>query len=167
MSSSTGLRTMTSVLLFSGGLDSFILWHLLGYPTPVYVTLGHKYEQQELATIERLGIDIVRLAGPQVGQLEQADGHIPQRNLLLATTAAAALQPDIIYLGAVRGETSRDKSGRFLGRTSRLLSFCEQPVKVLAPARRWTKTQLVRRYLRRLPDGITYLLATRSCYADS
>ena len=74
------------------------------------------------------------LDGLQIGHLEGPDGHIPHRNLLSNSTAVAALQPEVVYLGVLRGETSRDKSNRFLRQTNRLLSFCERPMRVLSPS---------------------------------
>ena len=44
----------SSVLLFSGGLDSFIYWRLLGQPPALYVPLNHKYQALERASIARL-----------------------------------------------------------------------------------------------------------------
>ena len=100
---------MERIQLFSGGLDSFALWHLLGKPRPVYVRYGHKYESLELEAIGRLeqadsSLRVVRLNGPQLGQLERNDGHIPHCNLLLITAAVAALEPEAVFLGALRGE---------------------------------------------------------------
>ena len=160
------------IQLFSGGLDSFAMWHLLGKPQPVYVRYGHKYEGRELETIGRLeqadpSLRVTTLDGPQIGELEQPDGHIPHRNLLLIGTAVAALQPSVVYIGVLRGETSRDKSNRFLRQTSKLLSFCEGRVRVLSPSKRLTKTQLVARFIKSFPDFVDGLRATRSCYAES
>lgn len=157
---------ISKTLLFSGGLDSFALWHLLGRPQAVYVKLGHAYQNNEIETINRLGMsrDVLFLDGPNVGATEQQDGHIPQRNLLLAATVAAMLQPETIYIGALLGETSRDKSGRFLHDSSRLLSWLERPVHVEAPSRRMTKTQLVRRLLDFDPCLLDGLRNTVSCY---
>jgi 7-cyano-7-deazaguanine synthase in queuosine biosynthesis len=136
------------------------------------VRYGHKYESRELETICRLeqaepSLKVTRLIGPQIGQLEQSDGHIPHRNLLLIGTAVAALQPAVVYLGALRGETSRDKSRRFMRQISKLLSFSEQPVQVRSPSKRLTKTQLVARFIKLFPDLVERLQVTRSCYADS
>lgn len=160
------------IQLFSGGLDSYILWHLLDKPEAVYVCYGHKYQHRELDTISALQkiepeLSVTVLDGPQVGSLERSDGHIPHRNLLLVTTAVATLDPEIVYIGALRGEASRDKSYRFLRRTTRLLSFGEQPVKVLSPSKRYTKTQLVKKFLKQFPNKVEQLAVTRSCYADS
>ena len=160
------------IQLFSGGLDSYMLWHLLDKPQAVYIRYGHKYQERELDTIAALQavepeLQITILDGPQVGVTEKSDGHIPHRNLLLVTTAAAMLNPEVIYLGALRGEASRDKSYRFLRRTTRLLSSCEQPVRVLSPSKRYTKTRLVRKFIKQYPDKVKHLAITRSCYADT
>ena len=74
-----------------------------------------RYEGREFEPIGHLeGIDatlcVTVLDGLQIGHLEGPDGHIPNRNLLLIGTAVAALQPSVVYLGVLRGETSRDKS---------------------------------------------------------
>ena len=166
------MQNRQRILLFSGGLDSYILWHLLDRPDPVYVRYGHKYQERELDTIAALQeiepkLQVAFLDGPGIGSLEQPDGHIPHRNLLLVTTAAANMDPAIIYLGALRGEASRDKSYRFLRRTTRLLSLCEHPVKVLSPSKRYTKTQLVALFARQFPEKLERLSVTRSCYADT
>lgn len=161
------------VLLFSGGLDSVALWHLLDKPTPVYVRLGHKYEAAEVDAIAALASAVpdlwpVFVSGPPVGTLEQAGGHIPHRNLLLASTAAAALDADHVVLGALLGEASPDKSARFLRASSAALTASAgRPVQVTAPARRWTKTGLVRRWLTEHPEAAPLVPLTRSCYAEA
>lgn len=158
------------ILLFSGGLDSFITWRLLGRPRCVYVCLGHHYQRQELDTVRRLleclPIELeVTEVGQRFGTLEQPDGHIPYRNLVLALVGATYGSP--VWLGALRGETSRDKSHRFYREVSRLLGFLEPgPARVEAPVSGRTKTGLVAEYLRRFPtpEDRWLLLQTRSCY---
>lgn len=160
-----------ALLLFSGGVDSLAAWWVLGQPDTVYVRLGHPYEAKELATIESLAYHWPKVTprvidGPPLGVLEHGDGHIPHRNLLLAATAAAHHpHHSHLWLGALRGEASPDKSGRFLRSASRTLSRSEaRRVTVSAPLRHFTKTGLVREYLRRGgPPGL--LRYTRSCYS--
>jgi len=158
------------ILLFSGGLDSFITWRMLDKPQCLYVRLGQPYEQAELGAIGSLldcvDIHLVEASlGRHYGHLAHHDGHIPHRNLALVT-AAAALGAESVCIGALRGETSRDKSGRFLRDASRLLTYLEHPVEVVAPFRHLTKTKLVAAYLERFPSehdrGL--LSRTRSCY---
>lgn len=179
------------MLLYSGGLDSFCAWRLLregfarehwraggflngerGPLAALYVRLGHRYEAQELAAICRLQDRLPSLAGnlftrdAPMGDYEAPDAFIPQRNVLLATVAAQ--DADVIYLGALRGESSRDKSGRFLRDTSRLLSYTHgERIVVAAPFRHLTKRRLFALYLRAFPDEYAANATwreTRSCY---
>lgn len=161
---------MTTVLLFSGGLDSLCAWHLLGRPVAVYVTLGHPYQADELHAMGRLAeqrpaLRLHAVPGPDLGALQQPDGHLPHRNLILAAVAAAHCPTaDRVALGALLGEASPDKSRRFLRAASRVLSVSEvRRVRVTAPFRHLTKTGLLRAYLR--AGGDPQLVAlTRSCY---
>lgn len=162
---------MTTVQLFSGGLDSLCLWVLSGRPTCVYVYTGHAYELPERQAIMRLqqhtpGLHVQTMAGPLIGGLALPDGHVPHRNLNLLATAAAYTGADRLLLGALLGEASPDKSRRFLRAASAALTASEgRRVRVVAPAARWTKTGLLRRALRQEPwvSGVLHL--TRSCYA--
>lgn len=158
------------VLLFSGGLDSLIHWRLLDRPRCLYIVLEHRYQEDELRTLARLDRDLEKVAerlrigvlqGPNLSVYEGEDAHIPLRNLILSTLAT--LNADVIYLGAVAGEASRDKSRRFLSSLSRTLSLSEgRKIQVVAPFRHLTKTQLVKRYLKTYSPDL--LKETRSCY---
>ena len=162
------------ILLFSGGMDSYMAWRLLDHPPCLYVKLGHRYQESELNTCrvleawsqDRLEVQVCDL-GAHFGGLEQPDGHIPYRNLVLATVAATFA--DVVYLGAVRGEASRDKSARFLEHAAEDLGWLERRrVDVVAPFRHLTKAALVRKYLREFPEASSrwMLRRTRSCYAE-
>lgn len=160
------------VLLFSGGLDSLALWYLLDRPRAVYVQLGHQYQVAEQQTIDRLsatvtGLSVELVRGPYLAHREDLrTGHIPHRNLALATTTAAVTGADRILLGALLGEASPDKSRRFLKATSAALTASEgRRITVEAPAHRLTKTGLVRKALSRYPEAALPLTMTRSCYS--
>jgi 7-cyano-7-deazaguanine synthase in queuosine biosynthesis len=175
-----------AVLLFSGGLDSYILYRLLAHrggvpPYLLYCTIGHRYQGMELQCIRALqrshasvgrALPVGYAGMCTVGRYERhEDGHIPLRNLLLCATAAIEV-PDAqtIVLGAVAGESSRDKSQRFLSRTSRELSFqLHRTLHVIAPARHLTKSQLVSLYLGTFPGTVDRALVqmTRSCYGQT
>jgi len=164
---------MSRVLLFSGGLDSLALWFLTDRPDPVYVQLGHRYEHAEMETLRVLSTHVPGfrpryLRGPQIGGLEETDGHIPHRNAALLVTAAAYTGADEVMLGALLGEASPDKSRRFLRYASLCLTAStHRPVRCWAPAARWTKTGLLARFLRAYPAHTHLLRYTRSCYAVS
>lgn len=163
-----------TVQLFSGGMDSLCLWLLCGQPTPVYVKVGAPYEAAELLVLGRLmhqleGFDPVILDGPPIAlRPDPGTGHIPHRNLVLIVTAAAALDPDVIITGALLGEASPDKSASFHRRAGHALTASERrPVRVVAPAHRWTKTGLLARTLARFPAHAAAIATTRSCYVPS
>ena len=171
------MKTRT-VLLFSGGLDSYILWHMLDYPALLYVAMGHKYQVRELAGISRLADELHRRGycmsnfvtshRLNIGDLEQDDGHIPLRNLLLYEVAALEF-PDAtnVYFGALRGEASRDKSKTFIRKASQLIGYSDGLARLSAPARHLTKTQLVGYFLRNYPSLRDTLSLAVSCYAGN
>jgi len=165
------------VLLFSGGLDSFAAWRLLRHPRTVYFALGHRYQDRELSAIRKLTdlsqhlpnhLDVEIVDRLRLGDLEEQDGFIPLRNLLLAACGSLELTGGSrVYLGGLRGESSRDKSKRFFRDGSRLLSFlANRPIVISAPLRHMTKTHLVGEYCRHFPNEKDLLLSTRSCYSD-
>lgn len=153
-------------LLFSGGLDSACAWLLLGRPEAVYVRTGARYEREEVRTAQWLLDDhLTVLDGPDVGYLAEQDGHVPHRNLLLATTAAAHGYRHLA-LAAVAGEASPDKTRRFLRHTSRALTTSEaSPYRLSAPFLHLSKTALVRETLAAHPMMAPWLQESRSCYS--
>lgn len=163
------------VVLFSGGLDSLILWSLYGEPDAIYIKTGAPWESHELQVLNRLWDHVPGLAGKlNWGERHdmcrgiESDGHIPYRNLLLVTLAAN-LGYRTIALGTVAGETSRDKSTRFSTETEKLLTYLEgDRVSIVMPLRELTKAQAVALFLDRYRCGrqeaVDLLRMTRSCY---
>ncbi len=160
---------MKKVLLFSGGMDSYMAWNLLGKPIPLYLEIGHRYEEKESQVIQQLmraddELVVVYSGRIFIGDLEEPDGHIPLRNLLFIQEAVLA-GADTVYIGALRGESSQDKAGWFFRNTSRTLSkLMGKKIVVQAPFRGFTKSKLVREFIRCHPDKLDVLLMTRSCY---
>lgn len=152
----------TRVILYSSGLDSFCGFHLLERQAPpgehwkrVYFDLGTKYADRELKSLA-LG-DMSNMDGGDIlllGDYEQEDGFVPQRNALLVTLAQAVYGADEIALCGVRGEFSRDKHPQFYRQMSKLLSYTAgKPVKVFSPFEKLTKSQALRAYLRVFGTG--------------
>jgi hypothetical protein len=104
-------------LLYSAGLDSFILWRLLNYPVAVYAKLEHSYTKFEYQTILNikdnlaqfgLNMDLRVVDRLKLGDVELDDGYIPYRNLLLFTLAALEVpEANTIYFGALKGEANK------------------------------------------------------------
>lgn len=166
---------MNTYLLYSSGLDSFIHWRLLGEPFGMYVLLNHRYQDNELQAIETLYqvlarqgklLQVERVPGFDLSKWEDSGAHIPSRNFIFLN-AAALYGASTVYLGALRGESSYDKSGEFLKTSSTLLSrMHERKILCLSPFRHLTKTQLVGAYLKQFSKAVDrdYLDFTYSCY---
>jgi 7-cyano-7-deazaguanine synthase in queuosine biosynthesis len=161
---------VTDAILYSGGLDSLLL--RLRFPEALLlrVEYGQTYSAAErMAIYSQAGID--RRVPLTVGcQLPEAaeDGHVPHRNLALAVLGAAWTGADRVLLGGVRGETSLDKSRRFLHAASRALTRSEgPPVALCAPLAGRTKSEHLRDLVR--SQGVVaaqkLLDCTTSCYA--
>lgn len=171
------VATGKTVLLFSGGMDSVMMSHLLKPDILLVIPHGQKYEYQELASIRRLyetgllpaectlrydrSLDLKRL--------ERDDAIIPSRNLLFLTIAAN--YGETLYFGAMAGDRSLDKSQEFFELAEDMLTYLFQPqhwcegrrFEILAPYKHKTKTQLLKDYLMAgLPSQAIY--ASYSCY---
>lgn len=164
-----------SVLLFSGGMDSLMMDHLLNPDYLLTIYHGQKYEAVEghhiASLVKHEIIDrhkiIVDLLG--LGKFERDDAIIPCRNLYFILLAAN--YGEAIYLGSMYGDRSLDKSPEFFQKAEDMLNFlyqeqhwCEKrEFQVLAPYKNLTKTELVTLYLEK-GGNPEHLLKSYSCY---
>lgn len=165
------------VLLFSGGLDSLCAAWLLKPDVLLFLKHGQRYESAESAAItwlQRRGqlppqSQVVESTALQLGQFERPDAIIPMRNLLFVTVAS--LYGETVYLSAVDGDRSLDKSKPFFIHSSDLLTYLYGPqhwceprnIQVAAPFHHMTKTDMVRHYLQAGAPAAA-LLTGLSCY---
>lgn len=169
--------TGKSVLLFSGGLDSLCAAWLLKPDVLLFLKHGQRYETAEGGAVGWLRHKnllpkesaLVESTALELSQFERADAIIPLRNLMFV--AMAALYGETVYLSAVDGDRSLDKSKQFFTDTSDLLTYlygpqhwCEpRTISVQAPFHHLTKTGLVREYLMSGAPPQA-LLVSLSCY---
>ncbi len=166
---------MVDVLLYSGGLDSYIAYFYLRdtfdyNPKLLYVPLGHRYQQQEIDAIHRTteymdDKHVLFDSTLALGRWEEDNAHIPLRNSFLAHTAAL-YGADRIWLITQEGETDLpDRSFSGYLRMSELLTVLSmREVKVDTPFWTMSKVDMVKWYKEQgLP--IPGLLKTHSCYA--
>jgi len=152
------------VLLFSGGLDSFIAWHYLNKPPCVYFDIGLPVCQQEIRVIKELGIPVtidtsVNLADREV---EGVNKFIPGRNLYYAMLATK--YADKIYMAGLSDDNVNDKNKGIFQEFSRTLSTLNnKEIKVLSPFWEMTKADIVKWYLQNVGDTES-LVKTGSCY---
>jgi 7-cyano-7-deazaguanine synthase in queuosine biosynthesis len=154
------------ILLFSGGIDSFIAWHYLRYPQTVYFDLKTPYSQKEIKVIKKLIPatmidDSLNLSERQHGK----NAYIPFRNLYLAMLACH--YSDTIMIAGVKDDNVSDKNEAIFKEFSHLLSDLEnRPIRVLSPFWDMTKAQIVEWYLKHVDYGKEELLQTISCYSN-
>lgn len=156
-----------NILLFSGGIDSYIAWHYLKYPQTVYFDLKTPYSQKEIKVIKKLipatMIDeSLNLSERQVGK----NAYIPFRNLYLAMLACK--YSDTIVIAGLKDDSVSDKNELAFLKFSMLLSDLEQrQITVTSPFWQMTKEDIVKWFLYKFPPGASeYLYNTVSCYSE-
>jgi 7-cyano-7-deazaguanine synthase len=165
-------RREDMILLYSGGLDSYIGWHFLDRPRTVYIDIEHRYRFNELkaigVTIPETKVIYRRL---YLGDVERPDAYIPMRNafLLLATALEADMEKgEQIAMVVQKGELDlEDRTPWFFHTMSTILSTLNKcNMRVISPFFDMTKTDMVKWYVtQRLP--IKDLKRTWSCYNPS
>lgn len=153
------------ILLFSGGLDSFVAWHFLNNPPTLYVGLGHRYMVHEIEMVKKLiPATIMETNMLNLGAWEKKDANIPLRNAFLVMIASY-YDKDVALI-VQQGEMEiPDRSVHFFNEFSRILTFLwGEPATVFTPFFSMTKTEMVRWYLDKGLDPGT-LISTRSCFS--
>jgi len=168
------------ILLWSGGMDSFIAYYMLKEKfgdeiKTAYVSLGHRYQDKEMRIIRELDVaKIIPLHGIirnlQLGAWESPDAHIPMRNMFMIQLAAMTAPEAVeVYLVAQKGEQSiPDRSPKFFTNMSAILTEqLDKRVLVLNPCQDMTKVQMVKWFKERYPEDIEHLRKTVGCYSPS
>lgn len=157
---------MSKVLLYSGGLDSFIAWHFIGKPDALYADLGHRYAKKELSAIKKTIPATTVVSIPWVGKFEREDAYIPARNLLLATLPVIAGYDEVCIVSQKDEMELPDRSPVFFEKASSLLGWLqEREVVVFTPFADVDKTDMVTWYMENVGD-LEALLSTVGCYSS-
>jgi len=152
------------ILLFSGGIDSYVAYHYLNKPQTVYFDLGTPYSSKEIMVIQKLIPSTIidyslNLGSRQIGE----KAYIPFRNLYLAMLAAK--YDDTIVIAGVKDDDVSDKNEQIFQKFSYLLSELEdRPIQVMSPFWNMTKEEVIAWYLQRYTAD--NLLKTVSCYSQ-
>lgn len=128
---------MKKVLLYSGGMDSWLMAHVWKPDIVMYVNMHTKYSENELKNLESYnwveqfeskGMEVKLIDFP-LGQWERDDAIIPLRNLYLVMCACNVTgDEDVqVLLGATAGDRVLDKSFEFASKASDLLSYLYSP----------------------------------------
>ena len=175
---------MKIVLLYSGGLDSFIMYRYAKkvYPEAnikcLYWNHYHNAANSEInflpKFVEIRNVDWLNKVNGYYSKHGDPSGpiYIPGRNLIFATLSACQVLPDEFWLGALLEEDhpgGTDKNKKFLTSTSKLLSYVLSPfhdsIKIRTPLVESNLTKF-RAVEWALNNGITSneLMTTISCY---
>jgi len=154
------------ILLFSGGIDSYVAWHFLNKPPTVYFNLHTPYSEKETKVVQKL-IPTTRietclnLGGRQVGE----KAYIPYRNLYLALLANS--YSDTIVIAGLKDDMVDDKNIGVFALWSALMSeMMQRKIEVLSPFWKMTKEDVVRWYLGTYSGDPNTLQQTISCYSE-
>jgi 7-cyano-7-deazaguanine synthase in queuosine biosynthesis len=163
------------IVCVSGGLDSLLAWYYLKKPKAIYFKLGHKYQQKELLSLQRIQeVDhtfqpIIEDTGLDLSRFEYGEtAYIPHRNLLIALLAS--FHDNEICIAGVKGDRVEDKSPVAFRIMSNCLNKIQKPhekkIKIFSPFWRWTKTQILRWFIGHYGKEFAYRVvkASISCY---
>lgn len=158
---------MKKVLLYSGGMDSYIINYLWKPDVLLYIDYGIPQNAEE---IKRLPKETI-IKEVDLSEYMEGDGKntIPLRNLLFASIGIN--YGDVVAIGGVKDDLHYDKTRRFAWKTTRLFNSVlkredsKRKVKIVVPYRKYTKEQLLRLYVESGGSLSRLMSDTWSCYA--
>ena len=170
------------IILFSGGLDSFIAYYYFNHiypeldePKLLYVPLNHRYQSKEIEACGRLvaegAIPEYKISRTKFNfqEVEKEDAHIPMRNLYLVLAAMSESKSDhtTVWLISQQGERQiPDRSLDFFTQTEKYINNYYKEDRMILDTLFSTKTkpEMVEWYLESgYPER--YLHLTTSCYS--
>lgn len=160
---------MKKVMLYSGGLDSWIISKLWKPDIRLYVDTGSLGSKAE---VKNLPADVV------VEKLDIHKFEIPERNYILPLRnlyfcMLAMNYGDTICLGATASSKNLDKNETFCKLAGDLLTYlipqvypnnAPERIQVVVPFKKYSKKQLLEMYLAQGGDLETAFKSTVSCY---
>lgn len=164
------------VMLYSGGLDSFIISRNFDFDIFLAFNLGTTDNQKELERIHKDPFikDKLIIADLKISQWEMSNKILPFRNNFLVL--AAANYGNEITLGFTLGDTTKDKDYVFKSQMEGILNyfaldthkvnFKGYPYSLHLPYKDATKTQMVKEYLEKGNSAQDLVSLSRSCYDD-
>lgn len=158
---------MTKVLLYSGGMDSWLIDKLWKPDVRLFFDIGTGNNKQELERVKKRGdVEIIHLP---LAQFEQKDNnyYLPLRNLHFVLYAAH--YGDVICVGATGSSTHRDKNEVFSRLCENNINYLLEedgtsPIKVVMRYRGKSKTEILAEYLSQGGDIQKCYDETFSCY---
>ena len=165
---------MKKVLLYSGGMDSWLISQIWKPDLKLYIDMHTRYSENEKKKIQTIEKD-VKIVDFPLGQWERDDAIIPLRNLYLVMVACNITDSEDveICLGATAGDRVLDKSEGFREKATDLLNYLYQSqhwlpqgkkVNINIDFKNKTKTQLLAMYIEQGGDIEKAFNHSFSCY---
>jgi len=144
---------MRKVLLYSGGMDSWLIDKLWKPDVKLFFHTGTANNEQEYQRVKNLkDVEIIEMP---LAQFEQIDNnyYLPLRNLHFAVYAAH--YGDIICLGATGSSTHKDKNETFACLSENVINYLlsedstrpNSNISIVMPYKNTSKTELLAKYL--------------------
>ena len=155
------------ILLFSGGIDSFVAYHYLNKPETIYFYLRSRYSEKEIGVIEELVPNTIIDYSLDFSTREYGDkAYIPFRNLILACQAVK--YDDHVVIAGLADDKVSDKNESIFKEFSDLLTKLEgRPITVTSPFWNMTKSNVVKWFIENYPEERELLTQTVSCYDEN
>jgi len=160
-----------SIVLYSGGIDSLITLEYVKQKLdkntqPIFFNINSKYSNYEVNyVIDKNAIIDNSL---DLGEIEQDDAYIPQRNILLATLAVAKYSKTI-YIGGSMSDRVSDNNEIIFSKLSPVLSEVDGCfIDIISPFWNVYKDDMVNWYCGSVKEPQEKLIFdTFSCYTPS
>lgn len=156
---------MKKVLLYSGGMDSWLIDKLWKPDVKLHFDIGTKNNIEENKRMPK-DVEIVKL---DLARYEDKERNylLPLRNLFFVEMAS--YYGDIICLGATGSSTHYDKGEKFARMTEELVNYLyseayDKKIKIVMPYANKTKTDMLKEYLQNGGDIQKAWDETFSCY---
>ena len=108
---------MKKVLLYSGGMDSWLINKLWAPDIKLYIDVHGAYSETEKLHLPK---DTIIIDFPLLGMFERQDRYIPLRNLYFLMIASN--YGDNICLGATATDVKKDSNFKFLKTTEKIIN---------------------------------------------
>lgn len=167
---------MKKILLYSGGMDSWLIDKIWKPDEKVYINLHTDYSNLEMEKIKESGEDVTVIDFPSLVQFENKEnGVIPLRNLYLIMMVCNITDFDDveICLGATDGDRVHDKTLPFKEKAEDLLNYLYAPqncmpvtkhIKINFDYKDYSKADLLEEYLMRGGDIEEAMKRSFSCH---
>lgn len=165
------MESNNHVLLFSGGIDSFVAFYYLQQTlkqqvATVYFDLGAPYNPREIRVVKSLLPATIIDTSLKVGDTQRGqNAFIPYRNLLLACLARK--YGNHIWIAGLKDDCVEDKNPQAFNCMNDCMNFISKPedhVYLRSPFWNSTKEEIVSWWVNNAPGDKDIILKTISCY---